>query len=54
VKTVAELVGNLKGTLVRLGPDVLELIDSQNEDQKGRSQDETPESRKKTDENVSP
>jgi len=54
VKSVAELVGKLKGTLVRLGPDALELIDSQNEDQKGRSKDETPETRKDTDDNVSP
>ncbi|CAG8511211.1 7133_t:CDS:10 [Ambispora gerdemannii] len=47
VKTLAQLVGQLKGTLVRIGPDALELIDSQDKDQKGRSQDETPESRDK-------
>ncbi|CAG8709834.1 15375_t:CDS:2, partial [Racocetra persica] len=44
-KTLAQLVGQLKGTLVRLGPDLLELKESQNEEQKGRSQDETPTSR---------
>jgi hypothetical protein len=54
VKTLAQLVGKLKGTLVRLGPDTLELIDSQNKDQKGRSQHETPESRKATDDNITP
>ncbi|CAG8733446.1 24964_t:CDS:2 [Racocetra persica] len=48
-KTLAELVGKIikegKGTLVRLGSDTLELKESQNEEQKGRSQDETPTSR---------
>jgi len=51
---LAQLVGKLKGVMVRLGPDALELIDSQNEDQKGRSKDETPKSRKATEENVKP
>jgi hypothetical protein len=44
-KTLPELVGKLKGTLVRIGPDALELIDSQTPQQKERSQNETPESR---------
>jgi len=45
-KTLAELVGKLKGVMVRIGPDALELIDSQNENQKGRSQNENPDTRK--------
>ncbi|KLL04698.1 MAG: hypothetical protein MRERV_14c045 [Mycoplasmataceae bacterium RV_VA103A] len=49
-KTLAELVGKIvkegKGTLVRLGPDLLELKESQNEEQKERSENETPETRK--------
>ncbi|CAI2199587.1 3661_t:CDS:2, partial [Funneliformis geosporum] len=46
VKTLPELVARLKGTLVRIGPDTLELMDSQNPAQKGRSKDETPKTRK--------
>jgi len=38
--------------MVRIGPDTLNLIDSQDEKQKGRSQDETPETRKDTDKNI--
>jgi hypothetical protein len=45
IKTVTELVGKLKGTLVHLGPDALELMDSQTKPQKDRSENETPESR---------
>ncbi|CAG8442372.1 3954_t:CDS:2 [Ambispora leptoticha] len=48
-KSPAELVGRIvkeaRGTLVRLGPDALGLIDSQNKDQQERSKNETPQSR---------
>jgi hypothetical protein len=53
-KTLPELIGKLKGTLVRLGPDTLELIDSQTPEQKKVSQNETPDSRKATDKGVTP
>lgn len=52
-KTLAQLVGKLKGTLVRIGPDALELIDSQDKNQKDRSKDETPENRDKNRREVS-
>ena len=48
VKSIAELVAKLKGTLVRLGPDALNLIDSQDPEQKARSQDEDPTTRGNT------
>jgi hypothetical protein len=46
-QTLPQLVAKLKGILVRLGPDALELIDSQTPDQKDRSENETPENRDK-------
>lgn len=46
-QNLAELVGKLNGTLVRLGPDALELMDSQTREQKERSENETKESREK-------
>ncbi|WNE40443.1 MAG: hypothetical protein GBAus27B_000510 [Mycoplasmataceae bacterium] len=44
-QSLAELVGKLNGVLVRLGPDALELMNSQTKEQKERSESETKESR---------
>lgn len=54
VKTLAQLVGKLKGTVVRLGPDALELITELTPDQKEPVKNETPETKKNTDDNVKP
>ncbi|CAG8811359.1 32770_t:CDS:1, partial [Racocetra persica] len=45
ITSVAELVGKLKGTLVRLGPDLLELMEALTPEQKPPSENETPETR---------
>src|SRR4051812_1201594 len=56
-KNLSELVGKItkegKGVMVRIGPDALELIESQTKEQKERSKDETPESREKNRKEVS-
>jgi len=54
VKTLPELVGKLKGTLVRLGPDALELITELTPEQKELVKNETPETKRATDNNVKP